>query len=205
MSETLVWNVIENLKPSGGTAFDIGANVGKYTAQLATRFGHVYAFEPHPNNQEKLTDWCLPHPNVSLIKGAISNRTGMGNLYTSRTNPGGHSISENVAKETTWGHDRNKYIEVKMFTIDDFVEMKNIDNLEFMKVDIEGAESFIFEGAQKTLKNTKLDIVLETHLTYEVVRLYDMFRNLGYHWYDEHEELTKDIRPNTHYHITNRE
>jgi len=205
MSESLVHKVIQDLKPSGGVAFDIGANRGAYTSMLAGKFGHVYAFEPHSNNIEYLNENTKDCPNVSIIKGAISNKTGIGNLYTCRSNPGGHSISEEVANKQTWGHDRKKYLEVKMFTIDDFVKMKNINNLEFMKVDIEGAEAFVFEGAQKTLKNTKLDIVLETHLSYEVAKLYDMFVNLGYHWYDEAGSLMKNIKHNTHYLISNKE
>lgn len=203
MGEAFIGKFISRLKDdSSGTAFDIGANHGHYTDKLAAKFGTVYAFEPHPNNIKKLHE-NIKCPNVKVISKAISNKTGHGNLFTARTNPGGHTISQSVADEKRWGHDPKVFIDVEFVTIDDFVSDNNITDLAFLKVDVEGAEAFIFEGAINTLKNNKLDIMLETHSSYDRPELQKFFTDLGYTFYCLNLNVVKNIARNDHYLVSN--
>ncbi len=204
MSEKFVSEFIAALPVSGGTALDIGANHGRYTTTLARKFGRVWAFEPHPDNIEKLSSSVKDELNVKIVQKAISDQSRMAFLYQSTGNPGGHSISKAVADVETWGHNPTNFIDVEHITLDDFVEENNITNLEFMKVDIEGAEGYVFEGAKNTLKNNKLDIMLETHQTYDCNKLHNFFFDLGYKWYTEGLNQTKQIKHNAHYLLSNK-
>jgi len=185
-----------------GIALDIGANHGAYTTLIADRFEHVYAFEPHPDNIIILKKNATSK-NITIIQKALSDKTCKGKLFTSKSNPGGHSISPAVADKKTWGHDSGRFIDVDFITLDDFVKETNITNLEFLKVDIEGAEVFVFNGAINTLKNMQLDIMIETHLSYDVMKLYKFFADLGYKWYDHEMNEIKTIKNNNHYLISN--
>ena len=203
MSESFVKKYISRLKDKQpGIAFDIGANYGAYPDMLAAKFDTVYAFEPHPNNIKRLHE-NIKCPNVKIIPQAISNRTESGQLFTSRTNPGGHTISQVVADLKKWGHDPRVCLYLEFVSIDDFVSDNNITDLEFLKVDIEGAEEFVFEGAINTLKNNKLDIVLETHQVVDCDKLHRFFLDLGYTSYDLNMDVAKRMEHDRHYLISN--
>ncbi len=203
ISESFVEKYILRLKDKQpGTAFDIGANYGGYTDMLAAKFDVVYAFEPHPNNIKKLHE-NVKCPNVKIIPQAISNKTESGRLFTSRTNPGGHSISQVVADKKKWGHDPKVCLYLEFVSIDDFVSDNNITDLSFMKVDIEGAEEFIFEGAINTLNNNKLDIMLETHQVVDCDKLHRFFLDLGYIFYDLNMDVAKRIEADRHFLVSN--
>ena len=211
MSESFVKDFISKLPVTAGTAFDIGAMEGRYTNLLAAKFIKVYAFEPHPENMATLHKKTADTLNVQRINMAVSNMTGEGILYLAKSNKGGHSISRSVAENGKWGHSKDKHIKANHIKLDDFMNDYEINDLQFIKMDIEGAEAFAFKGAVETLKNNKLDIMLETHQSYECKLLYDFLTELGYSWYDDKlrkrtPRTTKDhvIRPDTHYLITNK-
>ena len=86
---------------------------------------------------------------------------------------GGHSSFFKKIKGTRWekknnqSHikERNKFkleekkIEVEMITLDNFCENYKIDNIDFLKIDTQGYEKFVLEGAQNLLKNRKIKII----------------------------------------------
>jgi len=140
---------------SGGVFVDIGANVGGYTIRLA-RLGRVYAFEPHPLLFAKLKyNLNLNHIQHSVVakKVCVSNKAGYTKLAISR-HMGKHSIVLNV-------QDKLAEIIVESTTLDD--ELINESHIEAIKIDAEGAEPLILEGANKTLQKTRI-VVVETSL-----------------------------------------
>lgn len=181
-----------------GIALDIGANHGMYTTKLSEKFQQVYAFEPQPDNIKLLRKAVNGRDNVKIIEKAISDKTGPLNLWIS-TNPGGHSISQAVGSQRTWGHDPDRKIEVSGITIDEFCQNMNV---VFMKVDVEGAENFIFRGAVNTLLKNKVAILLEVHQTVDVNNLYYFFKYLGYKWFCFGKEVTA-IQNDNHYLVSN--
>lgn len=192
---------IDSIPHRDGIALDIGANHGMHTRKIAEKFAKVYAFEPHPDNIKILKKHLEPHPNVEIVPAAITPISGTIKLYNC-PNPGGHTVSEAVMGHRIWGHDPNSYHEVQATSLDDFCKDKRVS---FMKVDIEGAENTAFEGAIETLKNNKMDIVIEVHRFVDCDRLFKLFTGLGYTVYD----IDGIGRPTTfmadqHYIVTNR-
>lgn len=178
--EHFVNQQIDSIKPRDGIALDIGANHGMHTRKIAEKFPQVIAIEPHPVNSGILKANLKDFPNVTVHQTAITATDGKIKLYNC-PNPGGHTINEQVMEHRVWGHKPEDFIEVEGITLDTFCKDKVIS---FMKVDIEGAENFIFEGATETLKNNKMDIVIEVHRFVDTERLYKLFTDLGYTVYD---------------------
>jgi FkbM family methyltransferase len=200
-NEEFVNKQIASIGPRDGVALDIGANHGMHTKKIAEKFKKVYAFEPHPNNMNILSDAVKTFDNVDVVGAAVTNFDGQIKLYNC-PNPGGHTISEAVADHKIWGHTRENYYEVPAVTLDTFCKDKVVS---FMKIDIEGAENTMFEGAVETLKNNKMDIVIEVHRFVDTDKLFKFFTDLGYTIFD----IDGIGKPTTfvadnHYIITNR-
>jgi FkbM family methyltransferase len=169
-----------NLEP--GTVFDIGANHGFYVERMALQGHKVYAFEPHPDNIHILTEKFGTSEDVVVVPLALSNYTGEAGLYVAG-NPGGHSISKAVSDIGTWGHAKTPH-PVACMTIDDFVNTENISNLISMKIDVEGAEEYVLDGAYNTLRAFNLVVALETHQTIDCNNVFQLIKEAGYTIFD---------------------
>jgi len=188
-------------KRIGGIAIELGANHGMHTRKIAEKFDTVYAFEPHPDNIKVLQGAIKHYPHVEVIEAAVVPVPGKVKLYNC-PNPGGHTISEDVMGHRIWGHNPDSYHEVQGIVLDDFCRNRKIS---FLKSDIEGAENTIFDGAIETLKNNKMDILIEIHRFVDCDRLFKFFTDLGYQIFD----IDGIGRPTTfiadnHYIVTNR-
>ena len=142
---------------SGMTVLDLGANIGFYTlifADLVGKDGRVFAFEPEPNNFSSLEKNVKLNrfKNVTLVRKAVSNKTGDIKLFLSKS-MGRHTIynMQNV----------RKIIKIESVALDDFFK-KYPKGIDFIKMDIEGAEYAALLGMPSILKiNKGVKIVTE--------------------------------------------
>ena len=120
------------------TCLDIGANIGCISQALVSAGKFVEAFEPQPEIFKLLRQnvHCFAH-NVG-----VSNRVGFAKMpklhYSSKFNYGGVGLNESSIYGT---------IEVPLVTIDSL----NITDVGFMKIDVEGHELEVLEGAAETI------------------------------------------------------
>jgi len=125
---------------------DIGAHVGTYSWTIAPKAAHVYAFECSPRT------FCYLAANVA-IKGleykvtplpfALGNRDGETTYYV-RSEEGG----DNGVKQLTEADEGCRRVTVPMRRLDYF----GLRNIGFIKMDVEGFESEVLEGAKETLR-----------------------------------------------------
>lgn len=141
----------------GDVCFDVGGNVGAISIALADRVGdsgRVHTFEPNPTNFGRLSDNLALNPQlqprVTLNNVGISDQPGT--LYWSEDpgNPGNGMLGEKGD------------IESQVITLDSYCEENGIDRIDFMKVDVEGMELQVFQGAENALKRFKPTIYFET-------------------------------------------
>lgn len=184
MSEEFVIAVIEGIHPFPGIALDIGANQGDYTEILASKFDKVYAFEPLPTNIEKLRERFKDNPKVIIVPKAVSNRNGYKRLYLNGIDSE-PTLVESYPQVGGWNYQLTNYIEVETVTLDTFCEGMPI---AFMKVDVEGAEQFMFRGAVTTLARNSAWILLESHHMVDYDYLAELFRCVGYKEFVTHNE-----------------
>lgn len=143
----------------GDVVIDIGANIGYYTtmfAKLVGNSGKVFAFEPDPTNYELLKKNIDANgfTNVILEQKALSDNHGKMMLNLNNKNTAGHHLdfkNENSVNS----------VKVDVLSLDDYFSDKNID-INFIKMDVEGAESNVIKGMPNILKTSKnLKMIVE--------------------------------------------
>ncbi len=149
----------ELLKP-GMVVVDIGANIGHYTliaARLVGDSGRVYSFEPDPHNYELLCRNIELNGlrNVTAVNKAVSSENGSLTLYLDKYNLGGHSLSaDNVLIDAG-------AVEVETTTLEAFLDEVGDDRVDVIKMDTQGAEGLIIEGARRLLEDNDPKILME--------------------------------------------
>ena len=128
----------------GSIAFDVGANIGYWSLELSRMVGprgRVYAFEPEPENfQILLANLRLNGAsNVTPVPIALSNAHGDRRLFRSRSNAGDYSFGG--------VDDARDSVVVPCGRMDQFCEQYGC-RPDFLKVDVQGHELEVFEGAR---------------------------------------------------------
>lgn len=149
----------------GMTVFDIGANIGYYTAVAAATVGakgRVYAFEPDPRNLAVLqrNSAQMPGAPVSLVPAAVGDREGTSSLFI---NPADSSINSLArANADVLGPAQGaRPVSVAAVTLDGFVRQERIAGPDVIKVDVQGAEMLVFTGGAGLLAQRPLKIFFE--------------------------------------------
>jgi len=136
--------------------FDGGANIGKYSKLLKDQIpaAFIYSFEPVSNTFKKLKDNVANYENIHLVnKGLYKENTSQEiNLYLSSTHSSLVDI-QGIHYEST-GKQR-----IELVKGDDFIKEHNIDKIDLLKLDLEGAEYDALNGFSEALKTQKIRIV----------------------------------------------
>lgn len=142
--------LVPRLVPPGGIAVDVGAYIGVYTllaAKIVGSEGKVYAFEPDPRN------CAILRRNVALnrlqgvvrvFEAAASDYTGSAKFFL---NDGDASASSLVRP-----YPRAREITVSCVRLDEV--LTDVDAIHFMKVDVEGAEVKVLQGAERLIRRS---------------------------------------------------
>jgi FkbM family methyltransferase len=159
--------IVNYLKINDNETFvDVGANVGAYSLKIASDYKSkgikVIAIEAHPANYKAL---CKnidinKFTNIHAINKAVSDHKGIVTMYErkflKRIQPEWYTIHETIS-----GHqlDKRYSIEVESDTLDAILDNYKVD---FIKIDIEGAEVEALKGATNTLDRLR-KIIVEIH------------------------------------------
>jgi FkbM family methyltransferase len=144
-SELIKWSLRFITKTS--TFVDIGSHFGTYSMLLSKRCKLVYAFEPQIQTFECLKGTIA----ANLSKNIIAHNTALGSENTksklcSVSEDGGSSLST-IYSENTSSKILNEEV-VQVRTLDSF----NLNNIDFIKIDVEGWELEVVKGMTKTLE-----------------------------------------------------
>jgi len=137
---------------------DVGANSGrilKHLIRLAPEGEHD-AFEPQPNMTALLTQQFGSYPNVNIHCKALGARPRIVNFTTYENAP---TLSTFYPRSDLEAY-LPKCIEVEVTTLDTAISSRSLD---FAKVDVEGFELEVFQGAQRRLSQDKPYMVFETN------------------------------------------
>ncbi len=152
----------------GDIFFDIGANVGVFSLYAAKKYEdiNIYAFEPEYSNLHLLKENIIANKLTEKIKPyslAVGNIDGLSMLHLHDTRPGSAVHSENPRKmDFTKEGGRVKWQEgIASATLDGICEKLGVVPTK-MKIDTDGNEDKVLEGAGKVLAESRLKaIVLE--------------------------------------------
>lgn len=137
---------------------DIGFNYGLFSlTSLKYKPSKIIAFEPNPKLVKIFTEFYNGDV-IKLYQKAVSNENGR-TVFYENLDPGMSSIFQEI-NNVTCG---NSY-EVEIVNFNDFIIHDNITNIDYLKVDCEGAEYIIFESIPYNfLKDNVKKIAIEFH------------------------------------------
>jgi FkbM family methyltransferase len=154
---------IERLSRAWGvpihTFFDVGAHEGQTSASALSSFAEarVFAFEPHPVTFSKLLQRLAVEPRVGAHNLAISNAKGAARLfeYSSSTlnsliPDAQYPVRKGVAARA---------ITVQCTTLDEFCNQHGVQSIDVLKIDTEGCELVVLQGAQQMLSTERIRFV----------------------------------------------
>jgi FkbM family methyltransferase len=133
--------------PRGGTAVDVGAWYGPWTARLSRLADRVVSIEPNPELARLVR---ARFPAARVVEAAASDHTGTAQLFLP---PGGRGAEGTASLE----HASERSITVRRVTIDSL----GLTGVRFIKMDVEGHEGAALRGAEQTIKRDSPVLVLE--------------------------------------------
>ena len=158
--------VMRKIIRPGDTVMDIGANIGYFTAVMAEctgKEGRVYAVEALTplakliETSKKYNNWF----NVTVYPYALSNAHDTAYFLVNSINPGGSCIVSPEEAAIKSKIRPQSIIEVATYKLDILLEQAPLNRLDYIKMDVEGAESLVLDGARETISHFKPKITME--------------------------------------------
>jgi FkbM family methyltransferase len=177
--------VLKHVVNRGDTVFDVGGYVGN-VAWFMTRCvgptGRVFSFEPNPKSFLALKAKADKYPNLKAFNCAVSNSQSPVTLYFGVTEVSGQAatICSDLMTTERLGEEI-KSVEVPATTLDKFCADHGL-HPTVIKIDVEGAEALVLEGAGALLESEPT-LILEMGITKTVPEHVTRLRSRGYELY----------------------
>lgn len=144
---------------------DAGANVGVFSvfAGSLANNGQVFAFEPVLKTYQTLAKNIKERRNIIAIHSALGSKFGTTDIIIHDKLSGWNYLADSEKNLTTKPSNSFKRELTAVTTIDKFVESRNLPRVDFIKIDTEGYEKQIIEGAAETIKKFKPVLVLSAY------------------------------------------
>ena len=172
--------------------FDVGANDGESIERFKKIFSKfkIYSFEPDENAYQRLKKKYHSKQNIEIYDFGISNKNGVQKFYSYAHDKISSLMqldansklykSRKIAKKS--GDDFEKLKNIKLVKLDSFVKDKSISRINILKIDVQGYEPEVIEGAKDLIENNKIDIIeMEIILGFgysKSISFYDIEKNL---------------------------
>lgn len=140
--------------------FDVGANIGNYSLDLIQQFGRsaeVHAFEPLSSTYEMLTDNIQPYGNVFCHNIGLGSEIKVMPVYTNKAGSGLTSVYKRRLDH--FDIDMNIKQDCSFSTVDEFCRSNDIMHILFLKIDVEGHELAVLQGAKKMMSEDAIDFI----------------------------------------------
>lgn len=210
--EQATMRAFSKLISAGQTVIELGAHIGYvslYLADLVGPEGHVYVFEPSPDNLV-YARWNLRDENViTLVEKAASDREGVAIFFLENLTGQNSTLIEEYSvfqdnRERAFSGENYRKVEVLTTTVDQFVRTHDL-RPHFIKIDVEGAELACLRGSIETLKRFRPRLMVE--VTNEADAVLMLLNEAGYLVYDinlEHVHSSQE-RPQANLFFIHRE
>jgi hypothetical protein len=174
------------------TFVDIGANIGLYTAlalRQMPRSGLILAVEPAEENflylEKNILENRISSSKVKVIaeRVALSDRKGEALLHKNPGNKGDNRLYQDALLQESES--------VQVITLDELCDHHGITKIDFMKMDVQGLEKRVLNGAKSILQKSKSCIILMEFWASGIERagdspasIFELLESLGFHTYE---------------------
>lgn len=140
---------------------DIGANIGDYSLEiLKNKNTKVIAFEPLSKCCDKLSAICKEYGiRFKFFKIALSNKDGFSKLNFGKPTSGHSSLETKINKIPYVGVSNTNSIEVMTKQLDSFIDDLEFQNIDFIKIDVEGHEKAVLDGALRFIRKNNIKLI----------------------------------------------
>lgn len=161
----VVDHLVGHVQP-GQVALDVGAFIGYHAllfGRLAGPSGRVVSFEPFPPNQAHvLENAALNHlANVRVAGVALSDREGTFPLYVDIDPHTGIADARTSLLASRLEGREQEVVQARVCTLDTWMDESDLDRVDWIKVDVEGAELAVLRGMRETLRRFGPTVVIE--------------------------------------------
>jgi FkbM family methyltransferase len=185
--ETKEINSLNGIINPDMNVIDVGANIGFYTLFFASivKNGNIFAFEPIESFYKRLTEVININniQNVICEKLIVSDSCSEIDIFLG-------DCSARIHPEDNIRWDFSKKEKVKSTTLDNYIDSKNIDKIDFIKIDVDGHEIEVLNGAKNSLNKFSPIMMVEfskeaQHYSgHSLEELTDTLSNLGYKFFN---------------------
>lgn len=201
-----ILQTIQSLPVKPNTIFDVGGFMGVSSllfSRMISQQGRVYCFEPNIENIIRIRKNLSLNPeesqHISVVPMALGKDKGKVCMLMSSSVDNGHSSTSQIkeAYGTTIPHRQLLSLQffeqnVQVQTLDNFITETGVVP-DIIKVDIEGAEYWFLEGAQKALREYRPYLFIELHSPFSAIKCVGFLEKLNYSLYVLHEEDDKRL------------
>jgi len=160
--------IIQHFQPRrGDIVVDVGAHMGRYTLIASKRVGlngRVIAIEANPDNFQMLNSNVKLNQltNVTSLNCAVYSQETKIKLYLAGARMG-QTIYDTIMVERA-NEGREKFVEINANTLDYLLQLQEIDEVNWIKIDVEGAEYEVLRGATGIISHSKdISLLIEVH------------------------------------------
>ncbi len=179
--------LIEYMADPRRISLDIGANLGLFTFYLARHSTHVHAFEPNPLPFRLLGK--VVDANVTIHQMALTDRTGEVDLVVPKTSKGWSCNGAKLDASVDGGH---VVVRVPGQRLDEL----DLGEVGFIKIDVEGHELAVLEGARETIARDRPNLFIEheyLHVGSGMTALFRVLHELGYDGYFLEDGVMRNV------------
>jgi FkbM family methyltransferase len=182
----------------GDVAIDAGGCWGETALWLAHAVGptgHVHTFEPAPRNRDLLSRNLQLNPlhanRVTVWDHVLGARRGE-TVWLANRMAAGATVRDELAKVHSWDQ-TDQALELRTESIDELAIGGAIERVDFLKVDVEGADLGVLQGAAETIRRDSPRLAIACyHKPDDLVQIPDFVASLGveYRWYLQCSTMT---------------
>lgn len=165
--------LVDSIAQHDGIALDIGANFGVWSYHMSKIFYRVEAFEPIAECCDVIRS--TRRKNITVHNEALSSQTGSMELHIPRE--GNQLLMQSARLGEVKGSFDSRSVPVKR--LDDY----EYSNVRFIKIDVEGHETEVLMGAEKTIRQFMPAMIIEIeqrHLSFPMDDVFKLLDSYGY-------------------------
>lgn len=204
--------------PEPRIIFDVGAHHGNFTLSvLEYRLNaRIYAFEPNPRSYAILQDNVKDYPEVYTYPIGLGEENGFAPFYYNSFSQTDSFLpsDQTCADYEDLGLKQEGTTSILMLTLDRFCKQNAIEQIDFLKLDVQGLEKYVLLGSKELLKKHRIKIIqleiifsdfyigqtqvqdilsLMTENQYDFIGLFDVHRKNGIPQWGDFIFKAKDI------------
>jgi FkbM family methyltransferase len=144
--------------------FDVGAHYGHVASHFRSLFpaSKVYSFEPYPDSFEQLKSNTASDPGIKAFHFGLGDRNGAQSFYANSSSATNSLLATDELGPLTWGAghlETQKVVQAEFKTLDSVVQAMNLPRIDILKLDVQGAEPLVMNGALSACRAGLISVV----------------------------------------------